>query len=112
MKVIKFPKLLSRKYLRLASVYRRFAERSNHYDFSMEMLLECFHYESSGCGVSKMNGYVHGKRQKDITLVMWKQDILNGQACKAEYIQGINSWWAKKALTHLIIRSPFFPFGK
>lgn len=88
MRVTKFPKQISRKYLRLASVYRRFAERSAHYDFSLEALSECHRHESVGSRVSKMNGYAHGKRQKDISVVMWVEDIRSGQACKAEFMGG------------------------
>lgn len=109
MKVRKWPKKLTRKYLRVASMYRRFAGRSIHYDFSLEMLLECYEHESNGLKPSKQNGYVFGKWAKDISVVTWIEDIKKGDACKAEFIFGIDSWWAEPALRNVIVPI-WFPY--
>jgi hypothetical protein len=112
---IKIPK----SYLRLASVYRRFVGRHENLDFSIEALIECFEHESLGRPVKKYygteshknNGYVLGKWAKDISVTTWKEDILNGYMCKAEFTYGINSWWATKALdfSHNTV---WFPYAK
>lgn len=109
MKVRKWPKRLTRKYLRVAAVYRRFAGRSEHYDFSFEMLQECYDHETHGKKPSKMNGYVFGKWAKDISVVTWIEDIKKGDACKAEFIFGIDSWWAKPALQNVQVPI-WFPY--
>jgi hypothetical protein len=106
-KVTKFP--LSRKYVRLASVYRRFAERSPHFDFSLHSLIECFNHESRGTPVSSHNGYKHGKWMKDITVAQWIEDIGRGDMCKAEFLTPLNRWWATKALSN-VVAAPLFGY--
>jgi len=107
MKAGNFPSYISRKYLRLAAVYRRFAGRSPHFDFSLESLVECYRHETYGEPSSRKNGYVFGKWAKDISVVTWIEDILKGDACKAEFIFGIDSWWAKPALENVIVPTWF-----
>ena len=63
MKILKINGI-SRKYLRLAATYRRFA--GDGFDFSEQALIECFEHESLGGSYSKNNGYVYGKWAKDI----------------------------------------------
>lgn len=112
MKVTKFPKKLKRKYLRLASVYRRYAARSKFYDFSLQALLECYEHESKGTPASPTNGYLYGKWCKDISVVTWREDIAKGDFCKAEFTMGIDGWWATKALETVIVEAPWFPFDE
>lgn len=102
-------KILTKKYLRLAAVYRRFAERSPHYDFSMKSLIECFRHETYGDKHASMNGYVHGKHLKDITVSMWIEDIYKGNFCKAEFLTPLNKWWVAKTFD-TIIPPIWFPF--
>jgi hypothetical protein len=102
---------ITKKYLRLAAVYRRFAERSPHYDFSMRSLIECFRHETYGDKHSPMNGYVHGKHLKDITVSMWIEDIDKCNFCKAEFLTPLNKWWVSKAFD-TIMPPTWFPFQK
>jgi len=109
MKLRKWPKKLTRKYLRVASVYRRFAGRSTHYDFSLEMLLECYEHESNGGPVSKKNGYIFGKWAKDISVATWREDIQAGTFAKFEFYTPLDRWWTEPALKGVIVSVPWFP---
>lgn len=111
MKISQFPKSLSRKYLRLASTYRRFAERSKGFDFSLNALLECFNHESHGTKYAKNNGYVYGKWSRDITVQGWIEEIKLGNMCKAEFYTPCNKWFAKEALKNVPTTS-WFPHIK
>lgn len=94
--------LITKKYLRLAGTYRRFAERSTYFDFSLKSLIECFRYETFGETYSPNNGYVFGKHGKDISISMWIEDIQKGNACKAEFLTPCNKWFAESALKNII----------
>lgn len=107
MKITKFPKKLNKKYLRLASVYRRFAGRYSDFDFSLNALLECRDHETNGAPVSKSNGYVYGKWCRDITVTTWREDILAGYFCKAEFYTPVNKWWSEPALETLVVPTWF-----
>jgi len=109
MKVTKFPKPLTKKYLRLAVVYRRFAGRTPGFDFSMQALLDCQVAESKGIKAQKNNGYVFGKWAKDISVATWREDIVAGHFCKAEFHTPCNKWWAEPALESVIVPA-WFPF--
>jgi hypothetical protein len=110
MKVTKFPKFLSKKYLRLAATYRRCAGRDKHFDFSLASLIECFIHESKGLPASKNNGYVFGKWNKDITISTWKEDIRAGLFAKFEFYTPLNKWWAEPALKNVIVHTKWFPY--
>ena len=107
MKVTKFPKKLNRKYLRLASAYRRFAGRSEHFDFSLTALQECYDKETYGTPASKNNGYLYGKWCKDISVATWIEDIVKGDFCKAEFYTPCNKWWTIPALENVIVPAWF-----
>jgi hypothetical protein len=111
MKVTKFPKPLTKKYLRLASVYRRFAGRNSGYDFSLQALIDCHAYESRGIKAQKNNGYLFGKWAKDISVATWREDIVAGHFCKIEFHTPCNKWWAEPALESVIV-PVWFPFDK
>jgi len=109
MKVTKFPKSLAKKYLRIASVYRRFAGRKSGFDFSLQALLDCHAHESKGTPALRNNGYVFGKWAKDISVATWREDIMSGLCCKAEFHTPCNKWWAEPALES-VIPPVWFPF--
>lgn len=110
---------IKKPYLRLSSVYRRFAGRNENLDFSKEALLECYLHESRGLSVKKYygkeshknNGYIFGKWQKDISITTWKEDILAGYFCKAEFITPLSKWWVEPALIGLPLTT-WFPFER
>jgi hypothetical protein len=81
--------------LRLAATYRRFAEykTQHYYDFSWDMLVECYNRETHGKPASDRNGYLYGKWCRDITVGMWIEDIRRGDFCKWEFITINNRWW-------------------
>jgi len=110
MKISKFPKPLTKKYLRMASIYRRFAGRNSGFDFSLKALLDCYNFESSGIKAQKNNGYVYGKWAKDISVTTWREDILAGYFCKYEFYTPCNKWWAEPALESLIVPA-WFPYN-
>lgn len=102
MKVGNFGKI-KRKYLRLAAVYRRFAERNPNYNFSIDALIECYNNETHGSPTTiPNNGYIIGKKWKDLTIQTWREDISAGYFCKAEYITPLSRWYAEPALSTVI----------
>lgn len=100
---------ISRKYLRLAAVYRRYAA-SSLYDYSRAMLIECYNAETHGGPVSKNNGYAFGKWCKDLSVVQWIEDIRKGNACKAEFYTPKDKWWSGPALRNVVV-GPWFPLS-
>lgn len=102
---------ISRKYLRLAAVYRRFAGDKTTFSFSKESLIECYAHESRGLPYSKNNGYVFGKWCKDLSVVQWIEDIKKGDACKAEFYTAKDSWWAVRALENVVVQCAWFPYS-
>lgn len=107
---------ISRKYLRLAAVYRRFSDRNPGFDYSTAALKECFTHESNGTPYNyldkskKPNGYIQGKFSKKIVYDMWVEDIRAGNACKYEFCNGIDKWWATPALSRLVVNTPLFAY--
>lgn len=102
---------ISRKYLRLAAAYRRFAGDQTQFSFTVEALIECHAHESSGAPASKNNGYVFGKWCKDLSVVQWIEDIKKGNACKAEFYTPKDTWWARRALKNVVVPCSWFPFS-
>lgn len=107
MKVTKFP--LPRKYLRRASVYRRAAGRNEPYDFSLAALIACYNYESTGGDMPINNGYIIGKRWLDLSIETWREDIMAGLFCKADFISPITKWYAERAMSDWIVPA-WFPY--
>jgi hypothetical protein len=112
MKIGKFPKNISKSYLRRASVYRRIVGKDSGYDFSRNALVACYGYESVG-GIQphKNNGYYCGKRGLDITISNWIEDIEKGDFCKAEFYTPITRWYAEPALRN-VIAPVWFPYQR
>lgn len=102
---------ISRKYLRLAAVYRRYAGPNTGFSFTKEMLKECYNHETHGGSASKHNGFVFGKWCKDLSVVQWVEDVRKGNACKAEFYTPKDQWWAEPALKNVVVGPAFFPFS-
>ena len=102
---------ISRKYLRMAAMYRRFANRDRHYDWSLQSLIECYNHETHGQPIKKSNGYAFGKWCKDLSVVQWIEDIRKGDACKAEFYTPKDKWWTEKALANLVVPCAWFPYS-
>lgn len=105
---------ISRKYIRHAAVYRRYAgyrqPYTNTFDFSKDALIECYNHETHGIRPAKNNGYVYGKWCKDISVVQWIEDIVNGYACKAEFYTPKDKWWSAQALKNVVV-THWFPYS-
>lgn len=66
----------SKKWLKMAEVYRYFARAYKDLDFSEEAALEMYLYESNGTTFIRFkNGYYLGKHLMDLNLAMWKESI-------------------------------------
>lgn len=102
---------ISRKYIRLAAAYRRYAGPNTDFDFSQAMLIECYNHETHGAKASKNNGYVFGKWCKDLSVVQWIEDIRSGSACKAEFYEPKDKWWSEPALEKIVVPCAWFPFS-
>lgn len=89
---------MTKNWLKMAEMYRRFSGDSG-FDFSDGMAEEAFRYESTGLGQpSKMNGFVHGKQVMDITVKMWKEDILGLILHVRELKEDFPDWFLRKVL--------------
>lgn len=96
------PVKLSRNFLKMAEVYRYFArEYQATMDFSQEMLTQLYVYESTGEGLlSENNGFVFGKRNIDIAVSSWIEDIEAGYLWVHELYEDENlpAWFLDKVL--------------
>ena len=71
---------ISHKWRRMAQMYQRFATGYSGADFGEDAALDMFLHESTGTPLPdpKTNGYALGKKWMDVTVAMWKEDILQG----------------------------------
>jgi hypothetical protein len=84
----------------MAEVYKLFSDRG---DFSEKSLLEMYNYESRGIGdleqglfCNNWNGYYLGKKNLNITVSMWKEDIKTGLLHMVELYNDFPHWWLNK----------------
>jgi hypothetical protein len=94
---------ISKKYKRIAEIYRYFARHWEHIlDFSDERMYDMYCYESSGVSIPdyNKNGYYHGKKWMDVTIAMWKEDLNDGILFLHELYEDENfpNWWLDKIL--------------
>ena len=84
----------SLKWLHMKEVYLCFKQKDCILDYSDQAALEMFLHESHGEAVSSKNGFYWCKRNMDITLAMWEEDIKKGELIKAELYNDIfpHSW--------------------
>jgi len=90
---------VSRKWSRMAQLYRRFAGESQDADFSDAALLSMYAHESQGTPLldALTNGYTHGKKWMDVTVAMWKEDIRQGTLRVVELqTDGYPDWFLVK----------------
>lgn len=86
---------VSKKFKRMAELYKYFARHWTGLDFSDEALLEMFNSESYGTRVNPKNGYLIGKGYLNMTVTSWKEDIALGTLFVKElYADGnFPEWW-------------------
>ena len=87
----------------MAEMYKRFAIDEPGMDFSEEAAQAMFDYESEGHGDLSLsifsntrNGYAIGKHWMDVTISMWKEDLVFGTLTKQELIQDYPKWFLVK----------------
>ena len=84
---------ISKKYAPIVEAYLYFSKGFESADFSEQAKLDFYLYESTGTPRIKYselqsngmyNGYAIGKHMMDVTLSMWREDILCGNLIKFE----------------------------
>lgn len=86
------------KWRRMADMYKRFAAGHQGADFGEEAALTMFLHESTGTPLPdpKSNGYALGKKWMDVTVAMWKEDILLGNLFAFELIDDYPDWFLER----------------
>jgi hypothetical protein len=85
----------------MAEIYRTFADDWKHIlDFSNDMLLELYNYESYGGCVSPLNGFAVGKKYLNLHVTGWKEEIAQGLLFKHELYEDpkFPHWWLDSVL--------------
>ncbi len=90
----------SNKWLQMKEVYLCFRQQNCDLDYSDAAASEMFIHESQGNPVSPNNGFYWCKRNMDITLAMWEEDITKGELTKFELYQKevYPTWWLDQVL--------------
>lgn len=96
----------SKKWAKMAEIYKLFSDHHENIDFSNQALQEMFEYETFGKGDlrlnifanknGKFNGYAVGKHWMDVTIAMWKEDIKEGLLFKFELKKEYPEWFLEK----------------
>lgn len=89
----------SKKWLRMATLYRRFAIDFKFADFSDEAAADMFAWESQGVPIPNNieNGFAMGKKWMDVTISAWLEDIKKGLLFAQELLDdGYPEWFLRK----------------
>lgn len=83
-------------------LYRRFSRRGRDAGEALAM----FRHETYGDQIAPNNRYVEGKRNMDLTVSMWREDVPAGMLCKYELMEdptfrGIG-WWLTRILRTMV----------
>jgi hypothetical protein len=91
--------MATKKWKRMAEIYQIFAH-DKHLEFTEQRLEDCFSYETFGKEIPDPlhNGYLQGKRNMDITVEMWINDIRSGHLTKWELYQEFPKWFIDKVI--------------
>lgn len=95
------PKAMSQKFLKMAEVYKIFAnEWKSMLDFSDVALKEMYEYESRGVPIIRPdNGFEVGKKWLNVHVAMWNKDIKDGILFRHELYDGtFPEWWLDQVL--------------
>ena len=80
---------ISKKWRKVADLYRRFAADYPLADFTEDAAESMFAYESMGAPLPKterLNGFMLGKKWMDVTVAQWREDIANKQLLPRELV--------------------------
>lgn len=96
---------ITKKWRRMAEIYKRFCPNEPCYDFSEQSVMDMFSFESTGRpklnltdrnSEGNFNGYLVGKHWMDATIAMWKEDIDNGLLSRFELLDDFPEWFLQK----------------
>lgn len=88
----------TRKFRRMAEMYRRFARGFDGMDFSEEALQEAYQAETFGSAIDRSNGYRQGKMMVDLTVSMWLEDLPDMLLFSEELYEDFPAWFLNKVL--------------
>lgn len=84
--------LLPVDYICTSLMYLYCARKYNSLDYSNDALYEAYLYETKGIQTSNpKNAYVIGKRDLNLNIQMWREDIKKGYLLKEELYGGVFS---------------------
>lgn len=90
----------TKRWLRMAEIYQRFARHYPTTDFSDETASEMFLHESTGSPIRdypSLNGFALGKKWMDVTVAGWKEEILSRGLLVLELqADGYLDWFLEK----------------
>lgn len=90
----------SKKWRRMADIYRRFAAEWPDSDFSCEAAVAMFRHESFGEPMpdsERLNGFSLGQKWMCATVAAWKQDIADGLLTVPELLRaGYEEWFLRR----------------
>lgn len=94
---------ISKSWLEMSEIYRKFCPPEFEGDFSEAAALEMFEHESKGVGrPSPRNGFAQGKKWMDVTVAMWRKDIMIGLLRKFELYEDYPRQWVDRVLAGVL----------
>lgn len=97
---------VSKKFRRMAGLYRLFARHWTRLDFSDDALLALYNHESYGSKLNPDNGFAVGKRYLNLTVTDWRADITEGLLYKHELYEdelfADYHWWLDSVLKNCV----------
>ena len=91
-----------KKWSRMAQMYVRFVKDMDvDVDLSEDAAVAMYRFETFGEALpktAKLNGYAQGKKWMDVTVAMWKEDILEGYLLVSELQgdEGYPDWFLER----------------
>lgn len=94
---------VSKKFKRMAELYRFFGSDKGVLDFSDEALLNLYNVESYGGQLLPKNGFAVGKQYLNLQVTMWREDLRRGWLFKHELYEDerFPHWWLDSVLGRL-----------
>lgn len=90
---------ISRKWLQMSEIYKKFSQCIPDMDFSRRSMEEMYLYESKGIKfMNSNNGYMQGKKWMDVTVQMWNTGFHEGLLCRYELEQEFPDWFLDRVL--------------
>lgn len=96
---------VTNKWKRMGEIYKRFCPIEDCYDFGKQSEINMFLFESTGnpklCLTDKsengkFNGYLVGKHWMDVTIEMWREDIVECLLSRKELEEDFPEWFLTK----------------